>query len=157
MKSLRSLLVLATLFASPLALSAREVVKPETYVPVKDALLNLVEFQVNKLHRTCTLTDKQKETMTAILVAEAEEMGALQKEYRGDLTFTIPGTIEIVSRTNASILRMVTPEQQKAALALIEERKAAFNNKLKITIEEMWRHQERLNNIPIQFDPAAAP
>lgn len=156
MKSFHLLTVVAALIATPLALSAREFTKPETYVPVKDALLNLVEFQVNKLDRAAKLSDTQKETLTAILEAEAGEMGSLQKEYRGDLTYTIPGTIEIVSRTNASILRMVTAEQQKAALALIEERKAAFNNKLKITIEEMWRHQERLNNIPIQFDPASS-
>lgn len=154
----RHYLILATALIVPaLSLPARDVPRPETYVPVQDALLNLVEFQVNKLDRACTLTDAQKEKLAAILTAEAEDMGALQKEHRGDMTYTIPGTIEIVSRTNALILRLVTPAQQKAALAVIEERKAAFNNKLKITIEEMWRHQERLNNIPIQFDPATAP
>ena len=157
MKPLSTLLA-ATIFATAtLVLPARDVAKPEVFVPVKDALLNLVEFQVNKLDRACKLTDKQKETLAAILVAEAEDLGVLQKEHRGDMTYTIPGTIEIVCRTNASMLRLLTPEQQKTALPFLEERKAAFNNKLKITIEEMWRHQERLNNIPIQFDPATAP
>ena len=156
MKPLRTLIVVALLASASLPLSAREVARPEVFVPVKDALLNLVEFQVNKLDRACKLSDKQKETLAAIFVAEAEDLGVLQKEHRGDMTYTIPGTIEIVSRTNASILRLLTPDQQKVALPFIEERKTAFNNKLKITIEEMWRHQERLNNIPISFDPAAA-
>lgn len=155
MKSRHYLTLASTLIATALSLPARDVPRSETYVPVQDALLNLVEFQVGKLDRAAKLTDPQKETLTAILTTEAADMGALEKEHRGDLTYTIPGTIEIVSRTNASILRLVTAEQRPAALKLIEDRKLAFNNKLKVTIEEMWRHQERLHEIPISFDPAA--
>jgi len=155
MKPLHTLLVVSALIIPALSVPARDVARPDVYVPVEDALLNLVEFQVNRLDRDAKLTEKQKESLTAILTAEAAEMGALQKEHRGDMTYTIPGTIAIVSRTNASILRLATPEQRAAALQLIEARKAGFNNKLKISIEEMWRHQERLNDIPITFDPAA--
>jgi hypothetical protein len=61
-----------------------------------------------------------------------------------------------VTDTNAAILAIVTPAQKAAATALVEERKAAFNNRLKMIIEELWMHQERMKNIPIAMDQSAA-
>lgn len=142
----------------PFSLTARDVPpKPEVYVPMKQMMTSMIDYQINKLDRAVKLTEKQKTDIRGVLTEEAADLGKLQKEHRGDMSFTIPGTIEIVTDTNAAILAIVTPAQMSAAVALVEERKAAFNNRLKLIIEELWTHQERMKKIPMGMDPAAKP
>jgi hypothetical protein len=157
MNSSKILTLAAALCVVPFSLTARDIPpKPEVYVPMKQMMTSMMDYQINKLDRAVKLSDQQKADLRAVLTEEAAELGKLQKEHRGDMSFTIPGTIEIVTDTNASILAIVTPAQKAAAVALVEERKAAFNNRLKMIVEELWTHQERMKKIPVAMDPAAA-
>ena len=131
MKSIKAFALVATVSLASFSLIAREAPpKSEAYVPAKQLMTSMIGYQVNKLDRAAKLTEQQKTDITALLVEEANDLGKLQKEHRGDLSFTIPGTVEIVTNTNAAIVRVTNDSQRKAALALVEERKAAFNNRL---------------------------
>jgi hypothetical protein len=149
MNTLKTIILAAGLLIFPLALSAADLMKPDTYYPIGSQLRGLIDYGINKLDRAAALTDAQKATIRAALEEEATKLGAIQKQNRGDLTVILRDGLPIICQTSAKILQALDEKQRKAAgNDLVIERREGFQNTLRMSLTALWDRYETAADLP---------
>jgi hypothetical protein len=149
MKTLKSIILAAGLVIFPLALSAADLLKPDTYYPIGSQLRGLIDYTINKLDRGAPLTDAQKTTIRAALEDEAAKLGAIQKQNRGDLTVILRDGLPVICQTSAKILQTLDEKQRKASgIDVVIERREGFQNTVRMSLTAIWERYEAAADLP---------
>lgn len=158
MKILKTALLLGSLAIFPLALSAGDLMKPETYYPIGPKLLSITQYQINKLDSAAApLTAQQKSDLRVAFELEANKLGAIQKNNLGDLTVILRDGLPVICGTSAKVLEILTPAQRAATgNALVVERREGFQNTINMSLQNLFDRYETAAKIPELLAPAAA-
>jgi hypothetical protein len=150
MKTLKTVLLIASVAIFPLALSAGDLMKPETYYPIGPKLLQLTQYQINKVNTPeVPLTAKQIADLRVVLEQEATKLGEIQKKNLGDLTAILREGLPVICGTSAKILEILSPAQRLAAgNALVAERREGFLNTINMSLLNLFDRYETAAKIP---------
>ena len=155
MKTLKTVLLIASVAISPLALAASDLMKPETFYPIGPKLLQITQYQINKLNSPeAPLTAAQISDLRIALEQEAAKLGDIQKKNLGDLTVILREGLPVICGTSARILEILTPAQRMATgNALVVERREGFQNTLNMSLTNLFMRYEEAAKIPQLMGP----
>lgn len=158
MKTLKTILLVAGIAILPLALAAADLLKPETYFPIDGRLRGLMDYQIGKLDKPeAPLTAEQKSELRAILEKEATALGAIQKNYLGDLTAILREGLPVICETNAKILKTLTPAQRAGGgNDLVIERREGFLNTIHLGLSNLFTRYEDAAGVTKLMEAGAA-
>jgi len=149
MKTLKKILLVAGIAILPLALSAGDLLKPETYYPIDGRLRGLIDYQLGKLDKpSAPLTAGQKTELRAALEQEAAKLGELQKKNLGDLTAILREGLPVICETNVKILTALTPAQRAGGNDLVRERREGFLNTIHLALANLFDRYEQAAGLP---------
>ena len=119
--------------------------KPETYYPIGPKLMQLTQYQINKLNSTeDPLKPGQISDLRMALEKEAAQLGEIQKKNLGDLTAILREGLPVICGTSARILEILTPAQRAATgNALVVERREGFQNTINMSLTNLFMHPLR--------------